>query len=231
MMHSTVDPEEVAKFARYAREWWQPDGAFHTLHDITPLRLDYIEQHVSLNHTRILDIGCGGGILAEGMARRGGLVSGLDVEADAIAVAKAHAVEQNLAINYVCQPLETWTAEPFPIITCMEMLEHVADPQMILEEAARLLAPGGYLFLSTINRSAVAYAKVVLAAEYILGLLPRQTHNYQRFIKPSELAAMVRAVDLEVVNLSGLAYSPFARNAELVKSLSDNYLLVARSPP
>ncbi len=229
MTHTTVDAEEVAKFARHAAEWWQSDGAFRTLHDINPVRLDYIEQHVSLRDQRILDIGCGGGILCEGMAKRGGRVTGLDVEPDAIAAAKAHSKAGHLNIDYVCQPLETWVATPFPIITCLEMLEHVADPQMILNEAARLLAPGGYLFLSTINRSTIAYAKVVLAAEYVLGLLPRRTHDYQRFIKPSELASMARAADLEVLDLAGLAYSPMTRTASIVTSLTDNYLLVARS--
>jgi 2-polyprenyl-6-hydroxyphenyl methylase / 3-demethylubiquinone-9 3-methyltransferase len=228
-MQTTVDAEEVAKFARHAAEWWQPEGAFHTLHDINPTRLDYIEQTVCLQDQRILDIGCGGGILCEGMAKRGGCVTGLDVEPDAIAAAKVHANGANLKIEYVCQPLETFVAEPFSIITCLEMLEHVADPQMILTEAARLLAPGGYLFLSTINRNTIAYAKVVLAAEYVLGLLPRRTHDYKRFIKPSELAAMVRVAGLEVLDLTGLAYSPFTRTAALVTSLTDNYLLVSRS--
>lgn len=228
-MQTTVDAEEVAKFARYSAEWWDPKGAFRTLHDINACRLDYIEQTACLQDQRILDIGCGGGILCEGMAKRGGLVTGLDVEPDAIAVAHAHANTEQLQIAYVCQPLETFQAEPFPIITCLEMLEHVAEPQMILNEAARLLAPGGYLFLSTINRNTIAYAKVVLAAEYVLGLLPKQTHDYKRFIKPSELAAMVRHAGLEVLDLKGLAYSPFSRSAALVSSLTDNYLLVSRS--
>lgn len=228
-MQTSVDADEVAKFARHAAEWWQPEGAFRTLHDINPTRLDYIERYVSLQNQRILDIGCGGGILCEGMAKRGGLVTGLDVEPDAIGAAKAHADMQQLKINYVCQPLETFVAESFPIITCLEMLEHVPDPQMILTEAARLLAPGGYLFLSTINRNAIAYAKVIVAAEYVLRLLPRQTHDYQRFIKPSELAAMVRVADLEVVDLTGMAYHPLTRTASLVTSLTDNYLLVSRS--
>ena len=228
-MQTSVDADEVAKFARYAAEWWQPEGAFRTLHDINPTRLDYIEQYVSLQNKRILDIGCGGGILCEGMAKRGGLVTGLDVEPDAIGAAKTHAAAQQLKINYVCEPLENFAAESFPIITGLEMLEHVPDPQMILTEAARLLAPGGYLFLSTINRNAIAYAKVILAAEYVLRLLPRQTHDYQRFIKPSELAAMVRVADLEVVDLTGLAYQPLTRTASLVTSLTDNYLLVSRS--
>ncbi len=228
-MQTTVDPEEVAKFARQATQWWRLDGAFRTLHDINPTRLAYIERFIGLKDQRILDIGCGGGILCEGMAKSGGLVTGLDVEPDAIAAATAHAESAQLSIEYLCQPIETFTAEPFPIITCLEMLEHVATPQMIINEAAGLLAPGGYLFLSTINRSALAYAKVILAAEYILGLLPRQTHDYKRFIKPSELAAMVRAAGLEVWDLTGLVYHPISRTATLTSAITDNYLLVARS--
>ena len=228
-MQTTIVEEEVAKFANYAKEWWQLDGAFRTLHDINPLRLNYITQHVSLNNQRVLDIGCGGGILSEALAKRGGIVTGLDVEPEAIEVAKKHASSEQLNIQYICQSLESWQAEPFPIITCMEMLEHVSDPQIILNEAARLLAPGGYLFLSTINRNTIAYAKVILAAEYVLGLLPRQTHDYQRFIKPSELAAMARSADLEVLDISGMNYSPLSRSASLTRSLSDNYLMVLRS--
>lgn len=229
MMQTSVDAEEVAKFARQSGQWWQTDGAFRTLHDINPIRLDFIEQYVYLKDQRILDIGCGGGILCEGLAKRGGIVTGLDVEEDAIAVARAHAKDQSLTIDYLCQPVETLDSEAFPIITCLEMLEHVSNPQMILNEVSRLLMPGGYLFLSTINRNAIAYAKVILAAEYLLQLLPRQTHDYQKFIKPSELASMVRAVGLEVVNLQGLTYYPMTRTAALSGSLTDNYLLVARS--
>lgn len=204
-------------------------GALRTLHDINPTRIEFIELYSHLNNQRILDIGCGGGILCEAMAKRGAKVYGLDVEQDAIAVAKTHAQETQLKINYVCQPIETFAAELFPIITCMEMLEHVPDPQCIINEAARLLAPGGYLFLSTIHRNPLAYCKVILAAEYMLNLLPRQTHDYQKFIRPSELAAMLRAVNLEVIAMRGLAYHPITHTASLTHSVTDNYLLVARS--
>lgn len=225
----TVDPSEIAKFARQAGEWWRPEGAFRTLHDINPARLSYIERFVALKDKRVLDMGCGGGILCEAMAKSGARVTGLDAEPDAIAAASTHAKTSNLDIEYLCQPIETYRAEPFPVITCLEMLEHVATPKLIINEAANLLAPGGYLFLSTINRSALAYAKLVLAAEYILGLLPKQTHDYKRFIKPSELAAMVRAADLELVDLTGFRYHPVSRTASLVPTITDNYLLVARS--
>lgn len=228
-MQTSVDSEEIVKFAQHAAEWWAEDGPLRTLHDINPTRLAYIERFVTLNGQRCLDIGCGGGILSEGLAKHGAIVTGLDVEPGALAAAKAHAERGHLTIDYVCQPVETLEVEPFPIITCLEMLEHVPDPQLIITHAARLLAPGGYLFLSTINRSVKAYAKVILAAEYLLGLLPRQTHDYQRFLKPSELAAMVRSVDLDVIDLSGLSYHPLTRTASLVPSVAENYLLVCRS--
>lgn len=228
-MSSSIDLDEVAKFARHASDWWTPDGPLHTLHDINPARLSYIESYVSLKGQRVLDLGCGGGILAESMARQGALVTGLDVEPEAIAVAKQHAAAEHIPVDYVCQPVECFVAEPFAVITCMEMLEHVPEPQLILEHAARLLAPGGYLFLSTINRTLQAYASVVFAAEYVFDLLPRQTHDYQRFIKPSELAAMVRLMGLDLVGLTGLAYHPLTRTASLVDSVSENYLMVCRS--
>ena len=225
----SIDTEEVAKFARLSSQWWDSTGALRTLHDINPARIDFIEQHCQLKDQRILDIGCGGGILSEGLAKKGGVVTGLDVEPDAIGAAQAHAKEMHLKINYVSQSIETYVAQPYPIITCMEMLEHVPDPQCILNEAARLLAPQGYLFLSTIHRNLLAYCKVIVGAEYILNLLPRQTHDYQKFIKPSELASMLRKVSLEVVAISGLAYHPISHTASLTASVVDNYLMVARS--
>jgi len=229
MIHTSVDPNEVVKFSHHADDWWAPDGALHTLHDINPARLAYIQSFVSLKGARVLDIGCGGGILAEGLAALGAIVTGLDVEPAAIAVAKAHANQAGLAIDYVCEPLETYQATHYPIITCLEMLEHVSRPEMILEHAARLLAPGGFLILSTINRTPKAYGTVVLAAEYVLGLLPKQTHDYQRFLKPSELARMARGADLKVIDLKGLAYHPLTRAATITTSVDINYLMVCRA--
>jgi 2-polyprenyl-6-hydroxyphenyl methylase/3-demethylubiquinone-9 3-methyltransferase len=229
MMHTSVDPNEVVKFSQYAEDWWAPHGALHTLHDINPVRLTYIQSFVSLKGTRVLDIGCGGGILSEGLAKSGAIVTGLDVEPAAIAVAKQHASQVGLSIDYVCQPLEEYQATLYPMMTCLEMLEHVSRPEMIVEHAARLLAPGGYLILSTINRTPKAYASVILAAEYVLGLIPKQTHDYQRFLKPSELANMARAVDLDVIDIKGLAYHPLARSATLTASVDMNYLMVCRA--
>lgn len=228
-MQTTIDAQEVEKFAQHAEEWWAVDGALRTLHDVNPVRLDYIERYTPLKGQSVLDIGCGGGILSEGMARRGAKVTGLDVEPKAIVVAEQHALDNHLDISYVCQPLENFYTTPFPVITCLEMLEHVAAPHLVLEHASRLLAPGGYLFLSTINRTAKAYASVVIAAEYLLNLIPRQTHDYQRFIKPSELAAMARAAHLDVIGLSGLAYHPLTRTASLTTDVDANYLLVCRA--
>lgn len=231
MKHATIDSEEICKFSQLARDWWSLEGPLKTLHDINPLRLSYIERYVDLKGQRVLDIGCGGGILAESMAEQGALVTGLDMADEAIAVAKQHAEQAQWVIDYRCQPLASLSEPPYPIVCCLEMLEHVPEPQRLLEEAARLLAPNGYLFLSTLNRTPKAYASAVLAAEYILGLLPKQTHDYQRFIKPSELAKMLRNIDLEIVGLSGLAYYPWSRSAELSASVDVNYLMVARSLP
>lgn len=227
---ATIDPVEVAKFAQYASQWWDLNGPLKTLHDINPTRLEFITQFSSLRDKTVLDIGCGGGILCEGMASLGAKVTGLDVEADAIITARAHAQESQLSIQYVCQPIEHYLVdEPgsFDVITCMEMLEHVSDPHVVIQHAARLLKPGGLLFLSTINRTVKAYASAIVAAEYILNLLPRQTHDYEKFIKPSELSAMLRAEGLEPQSIMGMDYNPFTRIASLQSSVAVNYLLVA----
>ncbi len=229
---STIDSVEIAKFAQHASQWWDTEGPLKTLHDINPARLAYIQQYISLADQRILDVGCGGGILSEAMAASGAIVTGLDVEVDAIECARAHAhAEQSqLNIDYVCQPIETFEAKLFDSITCMEMLEHVQEPQWVIQHCARLLKEGGYLFLSTLNRTPMAYATAIVGAEYILGLLPRQTHDFNKFIKPSELAHMVRESGLEVVGITGLAYNPLTREAVLQNSVAVNYLLLCRKP-
>lgn len=227
---NTVDALEIAKFAQYAAQWWDPQGAFKTLHHINPVRLEFINKHVSLAGCRVLDVGCGGGILAEGMTRSGAVVTGLDAEKEAIAIADAHAREHQLNINYLCQPIETYAADCFDVVTCMEMLEHVAEPALVIEHCARFLKPGGYLFLSTLNRSLFAYSTAILAAEYVFQLLPRQTHDYKKFIKPSELAHMVRAAGLETVGLEGMAYNPITMKAVLQDSVKVNYFLAGFKP-
>jgi len=225
---STIDPLEVAKFAQHATQWWNKEGPLKTLHDINPVRIAYIGQYIPFVDQRILDVGCGGGILSEGMAEQGALITGLDVEADAIACAQEHAHRRDLTIEYVCQPIELFDATSFDAITCMEMLEHVQDPAQVIQHCARLLKAGGYLFLSTLNRTLKAYATAIVGAEYLLDLLPRQTHDFEKFIKPSELAKMIRSSGLDVVGMTGLAYNPFTGSVSLQDSVDVNYLFVCR---
>lgn len=227
-MNTSIDELEIAKFAQHASEWWNKEGPLKTLHDINPVRIEFIKKISPLSEQSVLDVGCGGGVLSESMAINGAVVTGLDVEEQAILAARMHAEAQDISVKYLCQPVETFYDELFDIVTCMEMLEHASDPRLVIENCARLLKPGGYLFLSTINRTLQAYASVVIAAEYLLGLLPRQTHDYDKFIKPSELAAMVRSVGLEVIAMEGMSYHPFTRKAVLQDSIKANYLLACR---
>lgn len=225
---TTIDDLEVAKFAQYANHWWDMNGPLKTLHDINPARIQFIEKFMTLKDQCILDVGCGGGVLAEGLAKKGALLTGIDVERDAVATATQHAREAQLSLSYTCVPIEDFDASPFDAITCMEMLEHVKNPDLIIQHCVRLLKPGGYLFLSTINRTLKAYASVVIAAEYVLGLLPRQTHDYEKFIKPSELAELTRNAGLEIVGLEGMDYHPLSRTAQLGTSVGVNYLMACR---
>lgn len=227
-MKTTVDPQEVAKFAQHANQWWNLDGPLKTLHDINPVRLDFMSKFTLLNDKSVLDVGCGGGILSEGMALQGANVIGLDVEPEAVAAAIKHAQVNQLSVEYVCQSIEAFSAGPFDIITCMEMLEHVPDPRWVIEHMARLLKPGGLLFLSTINRTVQAYTTAILAAEYLLKILPRQTHDFEKFIKPSELYNLVRKTGFEIIGLKGLGYNPLTRKATLQDSVAVNYLLACR---
>lgn len=225
---STIDAQEIARFSTLSHHWWDTNGALKTLHDINPVRLDFIRRFIDPAGQRLLDVGCGGGILTEALAKCGAEMTGLDAEADAIASAVAHAEKDKVTISYRVSPVEDLDGLPFDGITCMEMLEHVEDPQLVINHCARLLKPGGWLFLSTINRSAAAYAGAIIAAEYLLGLIPRQTHEYSRFIKPSELANAVRAAGLEVLGLQGLSYNPVKRTASLQDSVAINYLMACR---
>jgi 2-polyprenyl-6-hydroxyphenyl methylase / 3-demethylubiquinone-9 3-methyltransferase len=223
---TTIDEQEVAKFAQHSSTWWDKNGPFKTLHDINPVRLDFIQKFTTLKGQRVLDLGCGGGVLTEALYANGACVTGLDVESKSIAIAQSHAEKNNLTIEYVCEAIENYQAEKFSIITCMEMLEHVADPALIIKHAKRLLRPGGYLFLSTINRTPKAYAAMIIAAEYVLKLLPRQTHDYKKFIQPSELASIARNEGLSLLEIKGLTYNPFSRKAELTTDVKINYLCV-----
>lgn len=225
---STINAEEVNKFAQHAQQWWNTEGPLKTLHDINPARLNFIKQHVSLKGLNILDVGCGGGILCESLAKSGAKVTGIDAESAAIKTAQEHAEKANLAIDYFCTPIETYKNSAYDAITCMEMLEHVENPEEVLKHCQRLLKPAGFLFLSTISRTMKAYLHTILAAEYLLNLLPRQTHDYNKFIKPSELVGIARKFNFNLVSLNGMNYNPILRTASLSMEVGVNYLVALR---
>lgn len=225
---STIDSQEVDKFDQHAKYWWDLRGPLKTLHDINDTRLEFIVQYCGLDKTSILDVGCGGGVLTEGMAKLGAEVTGIDAASEAIEVAKEHAAKNKLSIQYECLPIEDYEHEGFDVITCMEMLEHVQNPEVVLNHCKRLLKPGGFLFLSTISRTVKAYASAIVAAEYLLKILPKQTHDYSKFLKPSELMRMTRSLDFELIDLKGLNYNPITRKASLSDDVSVNYLLALK---
>ncbi len=223
-----VDPLEIDKFSQLAHRWWDPNSEFKPLHDINPLRLDYIEGYAGLAGKSVLDVGCGGGILSEGMAARGASVSGIDLSEKALKVAKLHLFESGLKVDYRLIPVEQLAEETprrFDMITCMEMLEHVPDPASIVRSCARLVKPGGHVFFSTLNRNLKSYLFAVIGAEYLLKLLPRGTHEYGKFLKPSELARYCRDAGLDVGDLSGMSYSPLSKTYSLNTDPSVNYLM------
>ena len=224
---------ELDKFAALANRWWDPDGPQKPLHALNPVRLDYVAARQPLAGARVLDVGCGGGLLSEALARQGAQVTALDLAPDLIKVARLHRLESGLEVDYRVQSVEDLAAEApasFDAITCMEMLEHVPRPGAILQACARLLKPGGKLFLSTLNRTPAAFALAIVGAEYVARLLPRGTHHYQDFIKPSELAAWLRAAGLQLEDVSGLAYEPWRNRARLSTRTDVNYLGWASKP-
>jgi 2-polyprenyl-6-hydroxyphenyl methylase / 3-demethylubiquinone-9 3-methyltransferase len=228
-----ADPAEISKFDAAAPRWWDPDGEFRPLHDLNPARLDYIEARAGIAGRRVLDVGCGGGLLAEGMARRGARVTGIDLASGALAVARLHALEAGVAVEYREVAVEALAAEEpgaFDLVTCLEMLEHVPDPAAAVDALARLVRPGGQVVCSTINRNARSFALAIVGAEYLMGLLPRGTHRYARLIRPSELTRWAREAGLELVDLAGLAYDPFSRKARVTGDVSVNYLAQFRRP-
>ncbi len=222
-----ADPGEIAKFEAVAQRWWDPEGEFRPLHDLNPVRLDYIEARAGLAGRRVLDVGCGGGLLAEGMARRGARVTGVDLAPTAVEVARLHALEAGVAVDYrVASAEQMASAEPaaFDVVTCLEMLEHVPDPAAAVAALARLVRPGGHVVCSTLDRGARSFLLGIVAAEYLLRLVPPGTHEYARFIRPSELARFGREAGLELADLAGMAYDPFARRARITGDTSVNYL-------
>jgi len=223
-----ADPAELEKFGKLAHRWWDPQGEFRPLHEINPLRLAWIDRHAPLEAKDVLDVGCGGGILAEAMARRGARVTGIDLSDKALRVAELHLLETNLPVRYEKAMAEDYAAAhpgAFDVVTCMELLEHVPQPESMVAACARLVRPGGQVFFSTINRNPKAYLFAVIGAEYVLKLLPKGTHDYRRFIKPSELSRWSRAAALRPDELLGMTYNPLTRRYRLGGDCDVNYLL------
>ncbi|WP_373279544.1 bifunctional 2-polyprenyl-6-hydroxyphenol methylase/3-demethylubiquinol 3-O-methyltransferase UbiG [Chitiniphilus eburneus] len=229
-----ADAAEIAKFSALAHKWWDKDSEFKPLHDINPLRLDFIEQHATLSASRVVDVGCGGGILSEGLAQRGAQVTGIDLAEKSLKIAKLHLIETgqpNVEYRHVAvEALAEEAPESFDIVTCLEMLEHVPSPASVVAACARLARPGGWVFFSTLNRNAKSYLLAVLGAEYVLGMLPRGTHEYARFLKPSELSRMARTAGLDTQALTGLHYNPVSRGYTLGGDTDVNYLMACRKP-
>lgn len=228
-----VDPREIAKFARLAARWWDPQGELKTLHSINPLRLHYIDQRSGLHGKTVLDVGCGGGIFTESVARMNAQVTGIDAAQEPLTVARLHQQESGTRAEYVHVTPEVFSAQrpsAFDAVTCLELLEHVPDPQSVVGACARLARPGADVFFSTINRTPRAYLEAILAAEQLLGLLPKGTHVFARLIQPAELAAWSRNHGLDVVHIMGLSYNPITRHYFLTPNVGVNYLLHARKP-
>jgi len=223
-----VDAQELDKFAQLAHRWWDPNSEFKPLHEINPLRLDYVDQTAGLAGKKVLDVGCGGGILSESMAARGAQVTGIDLGDKALKVAKLHLLETGQKVDYRLIAVEELAKEQphqYDIVTCMEMLEHVPDPASIVRACAELVKPGGHVFFSTLNRNPKSYLFAVIGAEYVLNLLPRGTHEYAKFIKPSELGGYCRAVGFGVAGITGMSYDMFGKTYSLGSDTSINYLI------
>lgn len=230
MTHENIDPAEIEKFEKMARTWWDPDSEFKPLHDINPLRLGYISQRAQLAGTQALDIGCGGGILTESLARSGAYTTGIDMGKAPLQVARLHCHESDLEIDYQQMTAEAMAQQypgKFDVVTCLEMLEHVPDPGSVISACRRLLKPNGHLFLSTINRNPKAYLFAIIGGEHLLKLLPPGTHDYQKFIKPSELAKTLREEGLALKDITGMTYNPISQHYKLTSDTDVNYLMHA----
>jgi len=227
------DPEEIAKFEAIAAEWWDPKGRFKPLHQINPLRLDYIADRIDIKTSNILDVGCGGGLLAEGMASRGATVTGLDRSEKALAIARSHAAQSNVQVNYEYNDAETWAdthKEAYDVVTCLEVLEHVPDVPRTIAACTAMLKPGGKFFFATLNRTPICYLKAIIGAEYVLGWLPKGTHQYNKFIRPSEMVHALRLSHLQVEEIRGMSYQMLSDHFSLSDNLSINYLGIAEKP-
>ena len=225
-----ADPIELDKFGELAHRWWAPNSEFKPLHDINPLRLDWIDRTIGLAGKRVLDVGCGGGLLSEGMATRGAIVTGIDLSEKPLGVAKLHLLETGQKVDYRKIAVEELAEEmpgAFDAVTCLEMLEHVPNPASVVSACARLVKPGGQVFFSTLNRNPKAYLLAVIGAEYVLQMLPKGTHDYAKFIKPSELASWAKTTGLEPAELLGMSYNPLTQKYSLNQDTSVNYLMRA----
>jgi len=228
---ANVNAEEISRFEKLAARWWDPDGESRPLHDLNPVRAAYVSGRANLRGAKVADIGCGGGLLSEALARAGAQVTAIDLGEKLIQIAKLHLFESNLQVDYRVQSSSDLAeAEPdaFDVVCCMEMIEHVPDPLMVIRDMAAMLKPGGQLILSTLNRTPLAFGAAIVGAEYLMRLLPRGTHHYAQFLKPSEISAMLRRFGLELEDIQGLAYNPLTRNASLSSNTSVNYVLSAR---
>lgn len=229
-----VDPVELEKFSQLAHKWWDPNSEFKPLHDINPLRLGYVDRHAGLAGKTVLDVGCGGGILAEGMAGLDANVTAIDLAEKSLKVAKLHLLESGRKVDYRKIAVEDLANEQpghYDVVTCLEMLEHVPSPQSVIAACAKLVKPGGWVFFSTLNRNPKSYLLAVLGAEYLLNMLPRGTHDYARFLKPSELAQFCRNADLTVSDVSGMSYDVFNKTYSLGRDADVNYLIACRRDP
>jgi len=228
-----VDPQEIRKFEELASRWWDPNSEFKPLHEINPLRLNYIDQHAGLSGKAVVDVGCGGGILAESMATRGANVTGIDMGAAPLNVARLHLLESGQEVDYrqiTAEDLAIEKPAQYDVVTCMEMLEHVPDPSSIIQSCFDLVKPGGHVFFSTINRNPKSYLFAIIGAEYLLRMLPKGTHDYKKFIKPSELHQWARTSGLSIQQMTGMSYNPLTKIYSLGDDVDVNYILYAKRP-
>ena len=228
---SNVDQSEIDKFSALAHRWWDPTSEFKPLHAINPLRLGWIESVTSLTGKKVLDVGCGGGILAESLSKAGGIVTGIDLSNKALKVAELHQLESNTSVQYrsiSAEDLAKEEPEQYDVVTCMEMLEHVPDPSSVVQACATLCKPGGRIFFSTLNRNPKSYLFAIIGAEYVLRLLPKGTHEYDKFIKPSELASFTRQAGLELLEIKGMTYNPLTQIYRLGSDTDVNYMIASR---